>query len=804
MILYVWFAVMWCLGLIFCFSSTGKLIIGMIVLGLFFSGCFFLKRRVILLALAFILGMGWAWIDQLRHNHPLGTLLQISKDDEVALTVRGKVDSFPVVDGDRLRFFLLAKEVEYRGKNHTAEERVWVSIHLQSPAEKNKAYRIVRGDILQIRLTLSIPSPPSNPGAFDFPHYLWQNYTSLTAKATGLNHVTIVASSSLLGWRTVAQMRQFLEEQIEQIFSPGISGVMKGILLGEQREVPIEIEEIYRNAGILHILAISGSHVMILIAGLFFLLSSLRLTRERIYELLFLFIPLYMLLTGLTPSVVRAGLMGMFYLLAKRLHLNYSATRAITVVFLLLTLVEPRVLYNIGFQLSFFVTAGLIFFTRPLARRIGTWVPFLPEKLAYAIAACIIAEFLSFPIIAHAFHQIPLSSLWVNLVILPFFSLLIPWGYLSLLLAIPSPTLGKWTAFPLNGAVDLLHRFLDFATNRPMLILSVASQPLWWWVIFGLLFLMLSLPRPGIINPIRYRLFALLLVFLLFLPLMIARFDQTVKITFIDVGQGDCILIQGPNQHAVLIDGGGVGYQRSPESWQIRRDPFEVGKDVVVPALRSLGVSRLDWVVLSHGDGDHIGGLRAVIDQLPVGQVLVNGIPPSTELEKELIAFIKEKEIPIKIAKRGKWMSWNRHISIDIVSPSGYLDLKEGDNNASIVLQLNANGRTFLFTGDLEADGERELLKRMDLEHIDVLKVGHHGSKSSTSEEFLSMITPKAAIISVGKNNRYGHPAREVLDRLKAFNVQVFRTDQHGAITFTIHNKGKVTYKSWLGISLMN
>lgn len=791
-------AIAWGLGLLLYFGTIYVKTVVLLLLLVMLVWMFLINRARVLFLLVFLLiGFGWAWQDDIRTASKLAQLLPIQEKENVTVHFKGTIDSFPIVDGDRWRFFLRTEEVILNGDAHKMKERIWVNIRLTAAEEKDLVSTLLRGDRISLPLSLSLPNPPTNPGAFDFPQYLWQNYATFQGTSEGVSNVMYLGASNQFWWKSTTHTRNYLEGQLDHIFSPEIAALMKGMLLGDQREVSPELEAVYRDTGIIHILAISGTHVMLVIGALFLALHLFRVTRERTYEILFIFLPIYMLLTGLSPSVVRACLMGMIYVLAKRLQYRYSSWHAIAIVFILLTIINPRIFFGVGFQLSFTVTLGIILFTQGFAAKIRAKLPSLSEPVANAVSLTLIAQAFAFPILITSFYEFPLVSVMVNLLLMPIYSILIPWGYLALIIAMISTGVGKLIALPLDGILHMIHNLLERMLQIPQLIISIGVPAFWWWIIYFLLVLLFILPI-AFEKPRLKSVIAAVLMLLLLTPLLLKATDSTIKITFIDVGQGDSIVIQGPRNQTILIDGGGAGYTFVQYEWQRKRDPFDVGKDVVVPALRGLGINQIDWLVISHGDSDHIGGLHHVVQQIKVNHVLVNGKAPTSALELELYDILRQREVPIYTAIRGPWLKWKEDVFWDILHPSSSINVNvESDNNASVVLLLTAYGRTFLFPGDIEAEGESKIIQQFPELDIDILKVAHHGSKTSTTDAFLHGINPEVAVISVGQNNFYGHPHPDVLQRIQEYKLHLFRTDIHGAITFTVARNGEVTYKLW-------
>jgi competence protein ComEC len=329
--------------------------------------------------------------------------------------------------------------------------------------------------------------------------------------------------------------------------------------------------------------------------------------------------------------------------------------------------------------------------------------------------------------------------------------------------------------------------------------LHSAPPSLGWMAAYGviLVYIAVSLakrvPRAGV-----HRWISLILLSVWILGLwMPFPGRRGLQITFLDVGQGDSAVIETPSGQVILIDGGG-SLSFGEESWERRRKPREVGEDVVVPFLKARGIQRIDWLVMTHGDADHIGGLKAVVEQLPVIHVIRNPHPPRTTLERELMDRLRRSGAIVFTAPLGVRWTLEPGVSWQFLHPGplqhGHLDQT---NNDSVVFLLTVYGYRVMMTGDIEEKGEKTMLRHWDLPEVDVLKVAHHGSTTSTSEGWLDAIRPRMAVVSVGRNNRFGHPAPEVIRRLKDRDITVWRTDRNGAVTVRMQ-PGKMAVESML------
>jgi competence protein ComEC len=278
----------------------------------------------------------------------------------------------------------------------------------------------------------------------------------------------------------------------------------------------------------------------------------------------------------------------------------------------------------------------------------------------------------------------------------------------------------------------------------------------------------------------------ILVPFLLFTgQFIVTNFSPNGEITILDVGQGDCIYIRLPfGKGDYLIDTGGR-MEFEQEMWQMRDHLYEVGEDTVVPFLKSKGVTTIDKLIITHGDMDHAGGAEAVLRELKVHELVIADRKNKTRLETKLIEKARDQNISLQFVHAGDSWRIDDHL-FSILSPEE--NSNSESNDGSIVVYTELGGLKWLFTGDLETEGEAKLIEQYPSLSVDILKVGHHGSISSTGEAFLKQLSPQIAIISVGQNNRYRHPHQEILDRLEKQKIKIFRTDEEILNAIRYHN----------------
>ncbi len=265
--------------------------------------------------------------------------------------------------------------------------------------------------------------------------------------------------------------------------------------------------------------------------------------------------------------------------------------------------------------------------------------------------------------------------------------------------------------------------------------------------------------------------FFLLNLFLIFRGVLIHQHTPDLKITFLDVGQGDAAVVESPSGKVMLIDTGGLLHNGDTE-----------GRKVVAPFLRSEGINHIDAILLSHPHADHIGGAADILDRFPVDEIIDNGQDSEVPLVAKILKEAHDHGTVYHRATRGELLDFGDGVHVEVLEPSGNTSM-QSENDASLIVKIEYGSTSCLLTGDAEAGEEDKLEKTGDLLKSDVLKVGHHGSHTSTTADFLNAIHPKIAIISVGAHNLYGHPSIEVLDRLKGIGAEVYRTDKNGAVT---------------------
>jgi competence protein ComEC len=817
----------------------------LLLIGLCLSGQVNLKLTVIC-GLAVLLASGERlWVEQ--RNHSDLAITEGIEGTEAELT--GRIASIIEVDGDLVTFRLKAKTIRLASSaaEQNMSDTVIVRIKLAKQPEQEIASKWRREDGIRVNGTIERPGDAGNFGAFDYRIYLRKQGIHWQLSAKGTNSVTRLQwGIPLIGrpLRALDDLRDAIGALMDRMYPRGDAGYMKGLVVGIRSDLNPDQFDNFARLGLTHVLAISGLHVGVVVFLLLQIGALMRLTRERTLDMTMAMMPLYMMVTGASPSAVRACLMAMLALwLARRHALKDGLHLLLSAAFLMLVW-NPLLVEDVSFQLSFIVTTGLILFVPTVTESL----PLSWKWLRGPVAVTLTAQAVSFPLTVYYFHAVHLLSLPANFLLVPFISFIVmPLGMASIAFGavwlpmgiIPTKlaTMGNQITFNL---IEWLNGFTRLRTvwPQPSLLWVVVAyllmaavivllkrrlavkRELEWWARQAAEAISLSSEEP-MTAPLALRhdqpnhdqfkspllivsISALCLVWLIwgFQP---AWLNHHATIAFINVGQGDSILIRtGGGKHILIDTGGTVSFQKPGEEWRKRSDPYEVGRKLLVPLLLKRGVRELDALVLTHLDADHIGGAQAVMDQIPVRKILFNGTVKDSPLAISVFQSALDKGIACFSVQAP--MEWKVDSSTTLVAlfpraepadSESIIKIWNEQNQRSIVVLASVFGRSFLLPGDLEAKGEQKIVDAEDssgnnnkLRQVDVLKAGHHGSKNSTTQRWLDHWMPLETVISVGRNNLYGHPNPAVLERLTTMGTRIFRTDQNGEIQYRVSPDG--------------
>ncbi|HUF49976.1 MAG TPA: ComEC/Rec2 family competence protein [Longimicrobiales bacterium] len=580
-------------------------------------------------------------------------------------------------------------------------------------------------------------------------------------------------------------------------------GLAEALLLAQKAGLDRDTRTRWVAAGLVHMLAISGMHVGLIASGVLLMCTALGLPRRSAARCALLITAAYVVFLGAPSAALRALLQAALLLCSLELQRSAEPFTALAAAALVILLIEPLALLDPGFQLSFAGMTGLIGWRRPIARLLP---PRLPKYVRAGIAAGIAASALTTPIAALHFGTASWVGIFATLLAVPVMAAAIALVLVALIVAALTGSTSGIHAFAADLALLLLDRIAECAARVPgghgfvsahAVLLALAAVAA---VIVARRVLLRRSADSALAPPshaaaaahahharrhVRRRLRLLYaggigLVVFAWGPLLLRPHDDRIEIHAIDVGQGDAFAIRTPKNRWILVDAG----QRTH-----RRD---AGRDDVVPYLLARGARRIDALILTHPDGDHIGGAAAILDAFAVGIIIDPGLAAGKDMFIDLLRTARTRD-QRWIAGRDGIVFNIDDVQVALLYPFAALDAAAGANDNSVVFRLTYGSFAALFTGDAPVSVERELIARHGAGmRATLLKVGHHGSTTSTSDSLLIALRPSIAVVSAGRNNRYGHPAPSVLRRLEARQVRVLRTDEHGDITVRAYRDGRV------------
>lgn len=592
------------------------------------------------------------------------------------------------------------------------------------------------------------------------------------------------------GHHPLLAARGAAQERLRTLF-PSRAPVAEALLLAQQDGIDPELRQRYARSGLAHLLAISGSHVTFIAGSLFLLCRLVRLAHRPAAVVVGIVTTGYVLFIGAPYPAARAAIFVLLLLAARVRQQPADPLALLAATALALLAFDPTAALDAGFQLSFAGVLGLL----TLYRRFLAMIPARVARiLAESVATSLAATVATAPVCAFHFGTVAPVGILANILAVPLATAALP----ALALAMAASFLAWPIGHFLAGAGDLLLAALDaVATAAAAIPFGTAYVPrdsLAAWAGAAALFLLIararpadaSARRPGDASRRRRRTILLAtaasLALLTAWPWLVRQTGdgKTLEIHAIDVGQGDAFAIRSPAGRWILVDAGP------------RTDRFDAGRVRVVPFLLRHGARRLEAFVLTHPDADHIGGAAAVLEAFDVGLIVDPGLSAGKPLYLSLLAEARRRGTRWIAARPGRELRLDDVVLEFLYPEEEMLDTATEANEASAIFRLRYGQFAMLFLGDAPAAVEQRLVHRAaSALRVNALKVAHHGSATSTSDELLEATRPEVALISVGRHNRYGHPDPRVLERLARAGIQVFRTDRHGAILLRIHPSGR-------------
>lgn len=709
------------------------------------------ERRIIS---AFVVGAGFLSfffisIIQLTEPSPLPSSFQLTWTSEYK------------INGQKLRGF---------AKTETGEKLYTVYTFATEKEKKYYETTPITGFTYRVQGELVPPNPPAHIYAFSMKDYLVSKGASGTFEVKSWRFVSEEKSIRTF----LAKQRFQLKKHIEATFPSSLAAEAQALLIGLQDNVDEELQRAYQKLGITHLFAISGLHVA-LVSWLFFeSLLRIGVRKEMATIILLIILPVYGFIAGGAPSVWRAVSVVEFVMLMRYVKWRVPIDDALAISFIGFVLLEPGVIFQVGFQLSYLATASLVY-SGVLFKRAKSW-------LMQSFLITFVCQLLVYPILLHHFYEISISSLLVNIVFVPLFSFVILPVNIVLLVA-------TFAAMPIAKLLFGVYKPLREWLTEAILFLQALPLQLWapgkpaiWLVCVALISVFLGF---YFLEERRYRRFTIVLLVPIFCIHFAPLFYNETRLTFLNVGQGDCTVVELPFRRAVyVVDSGGV-LRFDQEAWKASQSPYEVGKQVVVPFLKGKGIRDIDIFIVTHADADHVEGAEEVLEEIGMSEIHVTPGSLDKPVMNDLLSEAAKQRVQVKEKMQGT--GWRvSETSFHYLWPQ---DVDYEGNDDSLVLYMQQKSFRALLTGDLEENGEQQLIKLYDrqLANMTLLKAGHHGSKTSSIEPFVELLKPELTIFSAGRNNRYRHPHDVVVERFTSRGLPTLTTGTNGTIEVRIH-----------------
>lgn len=647
-----------------------------------------------------------------------------SKYDINDKTVEGIITDYKL-DGNVLSLIIQAKE------------KVKINYYINSEKEKDYYREIIKYGIkIIVNGELSMPINNTIPNTFNYKKYLsnQQIYFLLLA-----SNIKISNSNTSIFYQLKNVVRR-------QIMEHETNDYLLTFILGDKTLLDDDVFENYRIIGITHLFAISGMHINFFAVLIMFILKRIKIKENKRYCVVIIFLLFYAFLTNYTASVLRSVLFYSLICLNKIFYTEISNIKLFILTIVILTIINPFVIYNIGFIYSFITCFGLIISKNYINSK---------NYVVNLIRVSWVSFLFSLPITLLSFYEINILSILNNLFYVPFVTVILyPVSLIVCILSFLEPVLSL--------LINISEFIANVLANNSLNIIIPKCNIIIYFIYYFLIINYVTSSR-------RY---IYLAVILIFIPKLFVLFNNNYEMYFLDVGQGDAILIRSPNnKENIMIDvGGKIKYDQ--ESWQIKNKSYHIADNLLI-FLKSLGISRLNAIITTHGDDDHIGELPYILSKYKVDKIVLNK-GEYNKLEKQVIK--SDVEIIDKY--------YSKYYQIDYLETN----LASDENDNSNIMLININNHKILFLGDAYQTQEIEIINKYKLENITIVKVGHHGSKTSSNETFFKLINPIISIISSGRNNPFNHPSKETIDMFNRNKYKYFNTQTSGTIFFTINS----------------
>jgi len=640
--------------------------------------------------------------------------------------------------------------------------------------QREKLYaEIYPGNKIYVTGTYQKGRERRNPGEFDYDKYLNAKGVTGLFISYDTDSISIIDSKRNVFASYLFALRKSIDKIIVNLHDKETSDLLRGLILADRSGIDAETKNAFVNSGVIHILAVSGLNVGYVILIFIIVFGRFSIYARSILTIIGLII--FMLITGTTPPVVRATIMGIIIILTFLSNRSTNIFNSISIAAVIILFFSPQQIYDPGFQLSF----GAVLSTAIIYPYLQSWIEKLNLKLKWAekillfMGVSLSAQIGTIPFTLIYFSKLSVVSIFANLFVIPISGIITAIAFITIFLGSFSSWLAQFFAFANNLLTFIMMESIRFAGTLEFSFLWIRNYSLYDSIVFYILlgFLLLSISRiqkTVIIISIIIFSFTIIILYSSFDDKKLLT-DGRLNIMMIDVGQGDSFLIKFPNGKTALIDAG-------------EANPYiDIGERVIIPLLDNLGIDKIDYGFISHLDLDHYGGFISLIYNGRIKKVY-RPLPDSGQKSLRLEKFLIEMKIKTDIYDKTSFAVGNTKIYF-LNDPYSYSYKSFSSNNKSGILKIVYGKTSFLFVGDCEHPAEFFLATNFGtMLDSDVLKVGHHGSPTGSSTAFLNLVSPDISLVSAGIKNKFNHPAESVISSLNDINSMIYRTDQLGAV----------------------
>lgn len=615
------------------------------------------------------------------------------------------------------------------------------------------------GSIIKINAQYTEATRDRNYGGFNYKTYL------RTKKIYGIFNVEDVEIVKNGSDNIIIKLRKYIKSKLREKLKKENSELAISLIVGDRSHISSEVEDNFKKANLMHMLAISGAHFSYVILIATFI--SNRLQHKRLGQLIqIIAIIFFMNLTGNTASVVRAGIMSILLIGSSICKRQNDSLNNIAISAIIQIINNPYIIFDSGFMLSYSGVLGIILFYKKISEHIHF----------KSIALTISANIFIIPIMIYNFHTISGSFIISNICASWLLGIIIILEFISLCIPI------KLLYMILDLLIMMLRKIAEICANIPFAQMYVPRYAIFFVIVIYILIFCRKLKCKKYVYS-----FLTIGVSILLIVNFTDVYQDRMRINFIDVGQGDSCLIRYKGINIMIDSGGSLSKNKDGKS-------YDIGENVLNNYLLNRGITRLDYIMASHFDEDHSQGFVFLLKNMKVKNVIISEQYKTSSIYEQFKQICKKQNIQIIYVRSGDEIRI-KDLAFKILHPkSKENQISENPlNNNAIVCMVKYKNRRILFTGDIEKVAENEMVKEYTNGlKADILKVGHHGSKTSTTKEFLDLINPSVALIGVGQNNKFGHPNEDVIKRLEEKNIQIYRTDEMGEISVIIDKNGKI------------